>query len=88
MKIDGTKVNGFLTLLYLLYLVTHAAKVSAPFFFFFFYYNFFFLVSHLCMQIYASPPHVYNYSKKELQIKTFFCKFLAGIELTISATRI
>ena len=39
-----------------------------------------FVHANLCQ-----PANFYNYSKKELQRKTFFfCKFLAGIDLAIS----
>ena len=63
-------------------------KASALFSFFSFYYYFlyFLLVSHLCMQIYASPPIVIIIQRRNYKEKHFFLKFLAGIELATSGS--
>ena len=45
---------------------------------------FFFLVSHLCMQIYASPPIFIIIPRRNYKEEQFFSKFLAGVELAIS----
>ena len=48
----------------------------------------FFLVPHLCMQIYASPPIFIIIQRRNYKEKQFFSKFLAGVELAISASAV
>ena len=50
--------------------------------------NMYALVSHLCMQIYASPPIFIIIQRRNYKEKQFFSKFLAGVELAISESAV